>query len=320
MDRSHKPAAIGVAASLPQPSVTIYENRVDASLPTGESVSVYLYGATVTSWKLASGEEQLFVSEKAILDGSKPIRGGIPIVFPVFGPPPKNHATSSLPQHGFARNSYWEFLGKSFSESVGDGPRKGGDSVKLDFCLSSTMLREESHNAWPFDFGLLYSVTLTKDGLETSLQVHNQGHQAFEFQALLHTYLRIKDISKIRINNLQSATYVDKTDQYAVKTESSPAVAIAQETDRVYLSLEQAVPVVILSEDNKTLLSVTREGLDDITIWNPWVDKAKGMSDFGDNEYRQMVCVEPGSVSKFQTLDAGDAWEGRQTIRPGPNS
>jgi len=83
MERSNKPAAIGVTKSLPQPTVTIRENRVEAALPTGESVTVHLYGATVTSWKLAGGEEQLFLSEKAHLDGSKPIRGGIPLVFPV---------------------------------------------------------------------------------------------------------------------------------------------------------------------------------------------------------------------------------------------
>jgi hypothetical protein len=36
------------------------------------------YGATVTSW-VAGGKERLFVSDKASLDGSKPIRGGVPI-------------------------------------------------------------------------------------------------------------------------------------------------------------------------------------------------------------------------------------------------
>ena len=83
MDRSKKPPAIGVAGSVKQPTVTVDDHRVDAQLPSGEFVSVYLYGATVASWKLADGEEQLFVSSKAKLDGSKPIRGGIPIVFPV---------------------------------------------------------------------------------------------------------------------------------------------------------------------------------------------------------------------------------------------
>lgn len=83
MDRSNKPSAIGVGVSLPQPTVSLRENKIEATLPTGESVTVHLFGATVTSWKFANGQEQLFVSEKAHLDGSKPIRGGIPIVFPV---------------------------------------------------------------------------------------------------------------------------------------------------------------------------------------------------------------------------------------------
>lgn len=87
MERSNKPTAIPVASSLPQPTLNISEDRVDASLPSGESVSVSLHGATVISWKLAEGREQLFLSEKAHLDGSKPIRGGIPIVFPVGGFP-----------------------------------------------------------------------------------------------------------------------------------------------------------------------------------------------------------------------------------------
>jgi glucose-6-phosphate 1-epimerase len=82
MDRSKKPSAIGVGVSLPQPSLSIKDNIIEASLPTGQSVAVNLYGATVTSWKV-NGKEHLFVSEKAHLDGSKPIRGGIPLVFPV---------------------------------------------------------------------------------------------------------------------------------------------------------------------------------------------------------------------------------------------
>jgi glucose-6-phosphate 1-epimerase len=83
MDRSKKPAAIGVTATPPQPTISLANNVVQATLPSGESVTVHLYGATVTSWKTASGAEQLWLSEAAALDGSKPIRGGIPVVFPV---------------------------------------------------------------------------------------------------------------------------------------------------------------------------------------------------------------------------------------------
>jgi glucose-6-phosphate 1-epimerase len=68
--------------------------------------------------------ERLFVSSKALLDGSKPVRGGIPVVFvsgarsgrcetlrydqPAFGAPTHpEHA--KLGQHGFARSEVWAF-------------------------------------------------------------------------------------------------------------------------------------------------------------------------------------------------------------------
>jgi glucose-6-phosphate 1-epimerase len=190
MERKNKPAAIPVSPSLPQPLVEISSNNIlTATLPSHDSVTVHLYGATVTSWKTSSGEEQLFLSEKAILDGSKAIRGGIPVVFPVFGPPPKDHATSALPQHGFARISYWEYLGKSTSES---SLSTAGDSVKLDFGLSTTMLDDKARNTWPYDFGLVYSITLGKGTLETGMHVQNKGDKSFDFHCLFHTYLRIK--------------------------------------------------------------------------------------------------------------------------------
>ena len=42
---------------------------------------------------------QLFVSKRSVFDGKKAIRGGVPFVFPIFGP------SSVMPQHGFARIS-----------------------------------------------------------------------------------------------------------------------------------------------------------------------------------------------------------------------
>ena len=107
-----------------------------------------------------------------------------------FGPPPKDHATGKLPQHGFARSSHWEYLGKSSSES-GSLARGGDDSIKLDFGLSNAQLSEDAKKQWPYEFGLVYSVTLGSGGLQTMLNVTNQGQQAFEFQMLLHSYFAV---------------------------------------------------------------------------------------------------------------------------------
>lgn len=53
-------------------------------------------------------------------------------------------------------------------------------------------LTPEAKKAWPYNFGLIYSITLTKDALETSMCVRNEGTESFEFQILFHTYLRVK--------------------------------------------------------------------------------------------------------------------------------
>ncbi|RUP48249.1 galactose mutarotase-like domain-containing protein, partial [Jimgerdemannia flammicorona] len=141
------------------------------------SAEIYLYGATLSSWK-TKGKERLFVSTKAILDESKAIRGGIPVVFPVFG----TQEQFNLPQHGFARISKWEWLG-IITET--------DEEISVQFGLGEAQLTDALRSAWPNSFRLTYTVTLTADTLKTVLSVKNEGSNAFEFNTLLHTYLSV---------------------------------------------------------------------------------------------------------------------------------
>ena len=72
----------------PQPVARLSDDntRVTAQLPSGESIEILLYGATIVSWKDAKGDEKLWLSDAAVLDGSKAVRGGVPLVFPVCIP------------------------------------------------------------------------------------------------------------------------------------------------------------------------------------------------------------------------------------------
>lgn len=88
VERANKPKPPTLAATPglpPQPSVSFSADnaRVRAELPTGESVEVLLYGATVLRWRDAAGRDRLWLSEGASLDGSRAVRGGVPVVFPV---------------------------------------------------------------------------------------------------------------------------------------------------------------------------------------------------------------------------------------------
>ncbi|PVI05099.1 galactose mutarotase-like protein [Periconia macrospinosa] len=314
VERANRPSALTPGAAAPEAQVNIEgsgdSSKVVATLPSGESVEVLLFGATVTSWKSNGGKtENLWLSEKAALDGSKAVRGGVPVVFPVFGPPPKSgHPTSSLPQHGFARTSRWEFLGKSTSEDTVDS-----NSVKLDFGLYSKGVSEEARKAWPLDFGLVYSVTLSKDSLQTIINVRNEGETSFEFQFLLHTYLKVNDISKVAINGLTGVSYIDKVLDASTHSQSG-SITITGEVDRVYQSIPQDTTSVV--EDGTPRFDVVRDNLPDTVVWNPWVEKAKAMGDFApDEDYKHMVCVEVGAVNGWQKLEKGEVFEGGQTIK-----
>lgn len=89
VDRANRPSALSApAASAPGAQVDIVgtggEQKVVATLPSGESVEVLLFGATVLSWKSNGGKtENLWLSEAADITGKKAVRGGIPVVFPV---------------------------------------------------------------------------------------------------------------------------------------------------------------------------------------------------------------------------------------------
>lgn len=65
------------------PSTAINTDDIIELKNETDSVKIHLHGATIISW-IHDGKEMLFLSSKAILDGSKAIRGGIPLVFRIF--------------------------------------------------------------------------------------------------------------------------------------------------------------------------------------------------------------------------------------------
>ena len=72
-------------------------------------------------------------------------------------------------------------------------------------------------------------------------------------------------------------------------------IAIASETDRVYLNTTDAIEL----EDPvlHRCTRVTKENSQTTVVWNPWVRKAHSLSDFADDEWKQMICIETSNVS-----------------------
>ena len=146
------------------------------------------------------------------------------------------------------------------------------------------------------------------------LSVRNEGEEPFDFQVLLHTYLRVKDISQTTVNGLGSSTYIDKVLDASEQQQTSSSVKFEGEVDRVYKSVKQNTTSVL--EGGKPRFDIVRDNLADVVTWNPWITKAKAMGDFEPKDgYKKMVCVEAGAIDGWQKVDGGDVWEGGQTIK-----
>src|SRR6266705_1927287 len=66
------------------------------------TAEIYLHGAHVTHFKKKEGQPLLFLSQCSRFAENEPIRGGIPVIFPWFGP------REGMAQHGFARTKNWD--------------------------------------------------------------------------------------------------------------------------------------------------------------------------------------------------------------------
>ncbi|KAI9362980.1 galactose mutarotase-like domain-containing protein [Zopfochytrium polystomum] len=265
-----------------------------------QSAQVYLYGATLVSWK-ADGAERIFVSSDAVLNGSKAIRGGIPIAFPQFG----TVEGSPLPQHGFARVSTWDWVGLQVDTET---------ETTAAFRLTPDKVPKDLAALWPHPFDVVYTVTLLdtpsgKPALKTALKVANTGASAFSFTTLLHTYFAVKSIHDVHVEGLHGVGYFDKVLGQNVATDANATVTFSSEVDRVYAAPPAKRAVI---REGGDALTLTMDGFKDLVVWNIWKEKAKTMADMNDEGYLRYVCVEAGAVAQPVVLEPGKAWEGHQ--------
>jgi glucose-6-phosphate 1-epimerase len=270
--------------------------KVEVSSDAGRA-EIYLHGAHVTDFQLTDQPPILFVSQCSRFARSQPIRGGIPIILPWFGP------REGEPAHGFARLVDWELHETSALP-------EGGASLRF-------RLPETSASAmWP-PFTANYAVTVT-DKLTLELSVTNGSRdQPFSFENCLHTYFHVQDVTQISIHGLKGTTYLDRVETYVQRTETEDAIVIASEVDRTYL--DTAGPVEIHDRSLHRKIRIDKSGSNTTVVWNPWTSKAQQMPDFGDAEYKEMLCVESGNVGRNKiTLPPGRSSLLRVTLSSAP--
>lgn len=157
-------------------------------------------GAIVTSFSIGE-RELLYLDESTLLDASKNVRGGIPILFPSPG---KLEADTwqyagkqgVLRQHGFARNRPWEVVSEAPS----------GREIKLRLTSDSQSLAQ-----FPWLFRLELGFSLKGRCLRISSRVQNDGDSVLPFALGYHPYFHVSDKQHAHIDTRATRAFDNVT-------------------------------------------------------------------------------------------------------------
>ncbi|MDD5373462.1 MAG: D-hexose-6-phosphate mutarotase [Sulfurimonas sp.] len=234
---------------------------------------VALQGAHIFHYKRVNEEPILWLSEVSDFEYGKAIRGGVPVCWPWFG----FNEDKSLPQHGFARISMWEFV---LSDEVDE------KTTALTFRLSHD---EKTLQMWHHKFLLELKITIS-DRLTMELKTTNLDDKSFEISQALHTYFSVSDICETTVKGLDKKPYLDAL---TWKNEvQNGDISFNQEVDRVY----QEVDGEIVLKDKNRIIHIKNQGSSSVVVWNPWIEKTSRMSAMNKDAYKWMVCVESANA------------------------
>ncbi len=248
------------------------------------SAKIMLQGAQIVSFQPTNQPPLLWVSEHETWQEGQGVRGGIPICWPWFGV----HKNPEWPIHGIARKIVWR------AEQVNED----AEQVIIKMSLPNGVIDQQY---WPYDTKLEVEFRLT-NRLKVSLTTTNLTKQSIQFSQALHSYLPTDDIKQTKVHGLQGSQYIEFGEG---PFQQNDVVEFHRETDMVYFNAPKEQHI----EMPQGTMVVARENSRSCILWNPWIDKSKRLSCFGDNEYHKMLCLEAGNVLEdIVELPAGESY------------
>ncbi|MEN9491471.1 MAG: hypothetical protein RJA63_1920 [Pseudomonadota bacterium] len=230
---------------------------------------VALHGGQLLSW-VPHGERDVLWRSRVMLSPPKALRGGVPLCWPWFG----GQGPDGSPAHGVARTSQWEVV------HVADN---SPSSVKLT-------LRPRPESAAARDHHLSVTTTiLIAEKLTQTVTTHNVGQAPFALTQALHSYLAVGDASRIGIDGIRGAVYLDKLTgaQRKLQTEAfKPDTAC----DRIYC--DTAGRYSLNDPVWRRSILIESAGSHALVVWNPGADISKTISDLEPDAWRDFYCVE----------------------------
>lgn len=261
----------------------------------------------LTCWRVRRGDDELLVaeqgaqilsyrqgdlpviwlSEEAAFQHGQPVRGGVPVCWPWFGDLMCNpqdvqamhEQACEAPFHGLVRNLDWQLRGQ----------RCEGDSGILEFVCAQAL---GELPGWPHQVDLRLQIRLDEQ-LHISLTSRNQGEQPVAISQALHSYLAIGDIHQVSVDGLDDCRYLETLDEWQQRQQQGE-LRFEGETDRIYLGLPPVLNLLDRAWNRRITLHTS--GSRSAILWNPWTAKAQRLSQFADDAWQRMLCIETANV------------------------
>ena len=246
--------------------------------------TIALQGAHLMAFHPTGQNEKLWVSPKCVLEAGKPIRGGIPLCMPWFGPGPDGKS-----MHGFARTLPWTLVSA-------DALPAGATKLVLELAGDAATCE-----LWPHAFVFRLEIVVGKE-LQLCIVARNLSDKPAPFAFAFHTYFAVNDVTNARIGGLEGLSFLDKMDSFARKTQTGD-VAIAEATDRIYLDVPATQ--TLASDDNRARIDSDARCA---VVWNAGANDMN-IPDLGAGNHIGYLCVERGDLADYAlTLPAGGVY------------
>ena len=255
------------------------------------AATIYTQGAHLTHWKPQGQAPVIFLSAKSDMEPGKPIRGGVPVVFPWFS---ERHDGKTGPMHGFARTTVWELKSAMMA----------GEDLHLLWMLEpDTVSRGLGFDHFKVAYRMVIGKTLTLELTVANDSGNGGGVSKAEqeklgaplvFEEALHTYYAVVDARKVSVDGLGGVTYIDKVDGFKHKVQPAGAVTLTGRTDRPYLNTEATC--VLHDPVGGRKIVVAKSGSKTTVVWNPWDEATAKMADMQADGWLHFTAVETANV------------------------
>ncbi len=246
------------------------------------TAEISLYGAHVLRYQPTGENDLLWMSSQSLFEVGKPIRGGVPVCFPWFGPHPTDPAK---PMHGFARLRMWDVVETSVAAD---------QAVRIHLGLQDDT---ETMSLWPHPFRAEMIISVGAK-LTVTFKCTNTGDKPLEYGAALHSYFAVEDIERISIRGLRGGKFYDGPNAPTVTEQVDELLWIRKEENRRYIGT--TAECTIEDPVAERTLHVGKRGSRVTVVWNPWEQTSKNLPDVPDDGYKTMVCVE--AVNAYDDL------------------